>query len=88
MERLDELSLGIRGQIMSKDKECPPIASPATADHTASISNALQISFDVLYQTLVHFGLAVRWEQDPSSSKSNSRDHLPGALLLLHRHLL
>ena len=82
MELLDELSLGFRGQIMSKDKYHPPVASPAaTADYMASMLDAPQTSFDVLWQTLVHLSLAVRWEQDPSLSESNSQDLLPGAPL-------
>ena len=81
MERLDELSLSIRGQTMGKDKDCPLVAFPATADHMASTSNVLQISFDVLKQTLVHLGLAVRQEQDPSLSESHSWDLLPGVPL-------
>ena len=41
MERLDELSSGVRGKKMGEDKDCPPVASLATADHMASISDAL-----------------------------------------------
>ena len=46
MECLDELSLGIRGQIMGKDKDCPPVASPTATDHMASMLDAPQTSFD------------------------------------------
>ena len=81
MECLDEQGSGIRGQIMGKDKDCPLFASPTTADHMASMSDTLQTLFDALHQTLVYLGLAVRWEQDPSSSKSNIWDLLPGAPL-------
>ena len=81
MECLDELSLGVRGQTLGKDKDCPPIALPTAADHTASMTNALQTLFDVPRQTLVHLSPAIRWEQDPTSSKSVSRDLLQGALL-------
>ena len=70
MERLDKLSSGIRGQIMDKDKNHQPVASPAAANRTTSTSDAPQ-------QILVHLGLAVRWEQDPSSSESHSWDLLP-----------
>ena len=81
MELLDELSLGFRGQIMSKDKYHPPVASPAAIDYMASMLDAPQTSFDALWQTLVHLSLAVRWEQDPSLSKLNSWDLLPGVPL-------
>ena len=81
MERLDDLSLGVLGQTLGKDKDCPPVASPATADHTASSMDALQTSFNALCQTLVHLGPGIRWEQDHSSSESVSRELPPGALL-------
>ena len=82
MERLDELSLGVRGQTLGKDKDCPPVASPAATDHMASSMDAPQTSFDALpWQTLVHLGLAIRWEQDPTLSKSVSRDLPPGVPL-------
>ena len=81
MERLDDLSLGILGQTSGKDKDCPPLASPATIDHTALSTDAPQISFDAPCQTLVYLGPAVRQEQNPSSSESVSREILPGALL-------
>ena len=80
MEHLDELSLGIRGHTMGEDKDHPPVASPTAADHMASISDILQTLFDVLWQILVHLGLAVRQEQDPSLSESHSQDLLLGAL--------
>ena len=80
MERLDELSSGVRGKIMGKDKDCPPVASLATADHMASTLDALQTLFDV-HQTLVHLSPAVRREQDPSLSESNSWDLPLGAPL-------
>ena len=41
MERLDELSSGVRGQIMGEDKDRPPVASPAAVDHTASMSDII-----------------------------------------------
>ena len=81
MERLDDLSLGVLGQTLGKDKEHPPVVSSATIDHTASSMDAPQISFNVPCQTLVHLSLAVRWEQDPSTSESVSREILPGAPL-------
>ena len=49
MERLDELSLGVQGQTLGKDRERPPIASSATADHTASSLDVLQMSFNALH---------------------------------------
>ena len=81
VERLDELSLGIRGQTLHEDKDCPPVASPATANHTASSMDALQTLFDVLCQTLVHLSPAVRLEQDPNLSELVSWDLLLGAPL-------
>ena len=81
MERLDKLSLGVRGQTLSKDKDCPPVAYPAATDHMASSMDALKTSLDVPWQTLVHLGLAVRWEQYPTLSKSVSRDLPPGVPL-------
>ena len=81
MECVNDLSLGILGQTLGKDKDCLPIASPATIDHTASSTDTPQISFDALHQTLVHLGPAVRREQDPSSSESESWEILPGAPL-------
>ena len=66
---------------MGKDKDCPLVALPAAADHTASSTDAPKISFDVLWQTLVHLGLAIRWEQDPTLSESVSWDLSPGMLL-------
>ena len=81
MEHLDELSLGIRGEFMGKDKDCPPVASPTTADHMASMMDVLQTTFYALYQTLVDLSLAIKQEQDPSLSKLNSRDLPPGAPL-------
>ena len=47
----------------------------------ASMMEALQTSFDVLQQTLVHLSLAVRQEQDPTLSESVSWDLPPGVLL-------
>ena len=81
MERLDDLSLGILGQTLGKDKDCPPIASPAAVDHTASSTDVPQTSFNVPHQTLVHLGPAVRWEQDPSLSESVSWEIPPGVPL-------
>ena len=69
MECLDELSLGVRRQIIGKDKDHPPVASPATTDHMASMSDAQKTLYDALCQTLVHLSLAIRWEQDPSLSE-------------------
>ena len=74
MEHLDELSLGIRGQTMGKDKDCPPVASSTTADLTASSMDVLQTSFDVPCQTLVHLGPAIRQEQDHTLSESVIQD--------------
>ena len=37
MERLDELSSGVLGQTAGEDRERPPVASSAAADHTASV---------------------------------------------------
>ena len=81
MEHIDELSLGTRGKKMDKDKEHPHIASPTTADHTASLMDAPQTLFDVLQQTLVYLGPAIRWGKDPTSSKSNSQNLLPGGAI-------
>ena len=36
MERLDDLSFGVLEQTTGKDRERLPVASSATADHTAS----------------------------------------------------
>ena len=66
---------------MGEDKDYPPFTSPATADHMASMSDTPQTTFKVPCQTLVHLGPAVRREQDPSSSESNSWDLPPGAPL-------
>ena len=81
MECLDELSLGIRGQTLGKDKDRPLVASLTTANHTASFMDVPQTTFDMLRQTLVHLGPAVRWEQDHTLSESVSQDLLPGAPL-------
>ena len=81
MERLDDLSSGVLGQTLGKDKEHPPIASSATIDHMASSGDVPQMSFDVLCQTLVHLSPALRREQDPSTSESVSREIPPGAPL-------
>ena len=48
MEHLDELSLGIKGQTLAEDKDRPPVASLAAADHTASSTDMPQTSFDAL----------------------------------------
>ena len=32
LERIDEASLGIRGKIIGKDMDCPPVVPLATAD--------------------------------------------------------
>ena len=81
MERLDDLSLGILGQTLGKEKERSPIVSSATIDHTASSMDAPKISFNASCQTLVHLGLAVRQEQDPSTSESVSQEIPPGVPL-------
>ena len=47
MERLDELSLGVLGQTLGKDRERLPVASSAAVDHTASSMDVPQTSFDV-----------------------------------------
>ena len=81
MERLDELNLGVLGQTSGKEKDCPSVASPTTADHTASMMDVPQTSFDVLCQTLVPLGPAIWWEQDHSSSESVTWELPPGVLL-------
>ena len=81
MERVDDLSLGVLGQTLGKDKECPPIASSAAINHTALSGDAPQMSFNAPHQTLVHFGPALRREQDPSTSESVSWEILPGVPL-------
>ena len=81
MERLDDLSLGVLGQTLGKDKDCPPVAFSATIDHMASSMDAPQTSFNALHQILVHLSLAVRREQDPSMSESVSWEIPLGALL-------
>ena len=81
MEQLDDLSLGILGQTLGKDKDCPPVASPATVDYTALSMYVLQTSFNAPCHTLVHLSPAVRREQDPSSSESVSREIPPRVLL-------
>ena len=81
MERLDELSLGVRGQTLGKYKDYLPVASPTTADHMASLLDVLQTSLDAPQQTLVHLGPSVRREQGPTLSESVSGDLLPGAPL-------
>ena len=81
MERLDELSLGIRGKKMGEGKDCPPAASPAAVDYMASTLDVPQTLFDVPCQTLVHLGSAIRREEDPSLSESISRDLLLGVPL-------
>ena len=81
MERLDDLSLGVLGQTLGKDKDCPPTASSAAIDQTASSVDMPQTSFDAPRQTLLHLGQAVRREQDPSSSESVSWEIPPGAPL-------
>ena len=81
MEHLDDLSLGILGQTLGKDKDHPTIASPTAVDHTASSMGMPLTSFDTLCQTLVHLGPAVRREQDPSLLESVSREIPLGALL-------
>ena len=89
MERLDELSLGIRGLTLGEDKDCPTVASPTATDHTASLVDMPQTSFDVLQQTLVCLSPAIRWEQDPTLSESISWDLPPGHRCALHcQHLL
>ena len=60
MEHLDKLILGVRGEIMAKDKDHPPVASPATADHMASTLGVPQTLFDMPCQTLVYLSPAVK----------------------------
>ena len=81
MERLDELSSSIRGQNMGEDIDHLLVASPATANHMAPLSDILQASFDVPWQTLINLSPAVRMEQDLNSSEftSHSWDLLLGA---------
>ena len=81
MEHLDDLSLGVLGQTLGEDKNHPPVASFAAIDHTALSTDMPQTSFNALHQTLVYLGLAVRREQDPSSSESVSWEIPPGVLL-------
>ena len=81
MERLDDLSLGVLGQTLGKDKECPPVASSTAIDHMALSVDTPQTSFDVPHQTLVHLGPAARQEHDPSTSESVSREIPPGVPL-------
>ena len=83
MECLDELSLGTKGQIIGEDIDHLPVASLATADQMASSLDVPLASFDALQETLVHLGLDVRWEQDPTLSEftSYNQDHpLGGAV--------
>ena len=61
MECLDKLNSGVREQTMGVDIDCPPIASPATDHQLAIFSDALQASFNVLWEALVYLGPAVRW---------------------------
>ena len=63
MECLDELSLGVRGQNLGKDMECPPVTSPATTDHMALLLDIPQALFDVPWHTLIYHSPAERWEQ-------------------------
>ena len=81
MERLDDLTLGILGKTLGEDKDHPLVASPTATAHMASSKDAPQTPFDVPCQTLVYLGLAVRQEQDHSSSESVSRELPPGAPL-------
>ena len=81
MEHLDNLSLGVLGQTLGEDKDCPLVASPTTTDHTASSIDMPKTSFDVPHQTLVYLGPAIRREQDHSSSESVSRELPLGVLL-------
>ena len=46
MERLDDLSLGVLGQTLGKDKEHPPVVSSAAVDHMASSVDMPQMSFN------------------------------------------
>ena len=80
IERLDKLSLGIRGQTTAKDMDHPLVASPAVADQIAPFLDAPRALFDMPHETLVHLGPVVRREQDPTSSEftSHSRDLLLG----------
>ena len=81
MERLNKLSLGIRGQTLGEDKNCPPVASPTTTDHKAPMMDVLQTLFDAPQQTLVHLSPVIGWEQNPSLSESVSWDLPPGGPL-------
>ena len=45
---------------MGKDKDHPLVASPATPNHMASMSDTPQTLFNALCQTLVHLGPAIR----------------------------
>ena len=81
MECMDELNLGVRGQTLGEDINRPPVASPTATDHTASSTDAPQVSFDVPCHTLIHLCPVGRWEQDYTSSESISRDLPPGVPL-------
>ena len=78
MERLNELSLGIRGQNTGKDIDHPPIAFPTAANHMAPFSDMLQ-ALDAPQETFIHLGLAVRQKQDPTSTQL-SLHHIVGIL--------
>ena len=83
MERLDELSSGVRGQTTGKDMDHPPVASPTMADQAVPLSDVPRALFDAPWETLVHLSPAIRWEQDPTLSEfiSHSQDLLPGVPL-------
>ena len=83
MEHLDELSLGVRGQIMGKDMDHPPVVSPIMANLATPLSNTLWALFDVPQEAFVYLRPTVRWEPNPASSEftSHSRDLPLGAPL-------
>ena len=81
IERLNELSSDVRGQITGKDMDHSPVASPTAADWVAPSSETPQASFDVPQEALIYLGTAVKQELDLTSPKSHSQDLLPGAQL-------
>ena len=62
LERLDELSSGIRGQTMGIDMDHPLVVSLAMADKVAISTDALQALFNALWEALVPLSPTIRWE--------------------------
>ena len=69
MERLHQLSSGVRGQTMGEDIDHPTFASPTTAGQMAPSLDMLQALFDAPWETLIHLGPATKQEQDPNLSE-------------------